>query len=193
MNLRKKRTYLAIIALGLAAVAVDRVWLREEGRGATPRRASATTTPTPDAGGTPPGLSKPPEEQPFGAEWTPPAVYRFPETWGELTPEGESTARDPFQAGADFAELPPGDGQHPGDGGRSGTGPSGPLFEAAHRLEAVVVSPLSRWAVIDGRIMAVNDVLDGHVLTRIDATEVVFQGPTGSVVLKLPQENLDGG
>ena len=59
-------------------------------------------------------------------------------------------------------------------------------FQTSHNLRAIMQTGQRGAALIDNRLIAVGQSLDGYKLIRIDSLRVIFAGEKGTVTLTLP-------
>jgi hypothetical protein len=182
MTRQKKRAYLTLMALGVVALAVDRLLL--PGGATEPSTAlalvSATTTAVSGDVASEAAVASSIPELPFPHELKPLA-----ET---------STIRDLF-APPLSAWDPDSEKESPDKPG-SITGPEGRPVAAGgaaglrkSRLNAVFITEGLKIAVVNKRQMAIGDVLDDCTLASISGNEVQFECPGESVVLYILDPN----
>lgn len=190
MSRKRKRVYLTLIAVGLAAVVVDRIWLTESGEGLAPSKAAAAerSAPAAVASGRPgEGQAESGNGEP---DWFPPPGAMLPKSWSSLPSARGVTGREPFLPSPAFLGAVRADG---GDRFAEAPAESRALrFEQRHRLLAIACSATAPRAVVDDRILSLQDVVDGHRLVEIGTFHVVFDGPDGRITLKLPRDEVGG-
>jgi hypothetical protein len=71
--------------------------------------------------------------------------------------------------------------------------PVGETFRARHRLTAVMVDSAGGQAIVDGRLLKVGQTLDGFVLSSVQMRTAVFTNDEGSVELRLPESSAGDG
>lgn len=178
MSRQKKRTYLVLMAIGAAALAVDRFVLPTPVTEPGTAVALSTTTPaaTVDHSDTEsaPALSIP--ELPFPRELKPldqTAVVRdlFAPPSSALHPNTDGAPTDK-------------DASMTGNGDRTGEA-TGAAFLTQHRLTGVLIRKGLKIAVVDDAWVRIGQELDGCKLVALTGNEATFACPDQDVVLKV--------
>lgn len=177
----KNKIYLALIALGLMALAIDRTFM-----GATAPSAATADPVSPDeedgaAAEAPPRPRVVPK--PAGPSKLSIPELHFPRNLPEYDPALE--LRDIFARAEESDGVPGSDSSHPTISRKQA--PQGAIgreaFEVAHRIDAVMVQESLKIAVVDGRWMQVGDVMDTCTLIRIEGDSAEFQCHDGDIVI----------
>lgn len=182
MNSRRRKIYLSLIAIGLVALVIDRLFiLHPTGGKGGPARAVASAIVRA-------GESKPTDASDVVGRWNVPKLIAIPDKWRDLMVDSARTVRDPFVASTELAP----EADEIEDETETETEAAAPTvsFAERHAVEAVLVTPQGPQAIVDGRILKVGDWIDGHRVERIDTSSVVFQGVDETVTLHLPQIEL---
>ena len=179
----KTKVYLALIATGLVALAVDRCYFGASAPASTAASEVDPATEDQDAVSKPAPRPRPAPQQAGPSKLSVPELH-FPRNLPAYDPV--------FEMRDVFARLDGEDSNsNMGHPGRSGSAKKGTeedaigreAFQAAHRIDAVMVQESLRIAVVDGRWMRVGDVVDTCTLTRIEGDSAVFQCHDGDTVL----------
>lgn len=179
MSPRKKKTYLAIIALGGVALLVDRLLLPAPITGPDAAVAQAAPIGAQLAAGTNGGV-------PRTAAW---AIPELP------FPQGLSA----YRAGTEFRDLfaPPGsqwshgtndhsaDGSESAPGARGNRGTTAAAFADHHAVSGVVIIASWKIAVVDGKWVRIGESIGGCTVTAIRENEAVFRCRDGDTSLKV--------
>ncbi|MCP4249585.1 MAG: hypothetical protein GY778_21300 [bacterium] len=179
MNAKKKRTYGGVIAAGLLALLVDRMFLSEPETVTAVPLQSARRTPAPN-----------PQEQENGAQEAISATVAaagFPRDLPK--PDASDELRDAFtMTAATRAALM---GWPAPAGTRDGAdatvtrmrGSTIEEFKQNHTLSAVISGGQVEIAVVDGHRMKIGDLVDGCKLDVITGQSALFACPEGVAVL----------
>ncbi len=164
MTRKKKKTYAAILVVGMAALIVDR--LMPGGGATTPETAEASV----------PAIARTtgePSEAPADLAHLIPDIP-FPRELPSATLDGP--IRDAFSppTAADQRAVDP--STAPGNGQRPLTAAE---FAALHRLDAVMNEGDLQIAILDGRWLRLGDRVDGCRLDQMDGIRVIFRCETG--------------
>ncbi|UCC30297.1 MAG: hypothetical protein JSU86_19115 [Phycisphaerales bacterium] len=177
---RKKGGYLAVVILGLAALAVDRCVL--SGGTGEPmvavaieqsRRAMTMLVSPSDAA---PTLSIPELPFPRGLDkWNSQSSIRdlFAPPVAVLRAESQGTKADKDRPGTDRP-------QHPEQA-------SSDVFLTQHRLNGVMVDERLKIAIVDGTWIRIGQTVDGCTLTDVSGNEARFECHDREAVLKVVQ------
>ena len=177
----KKKTYGAILLVGLAALLVDKVFL------AAPTPAAAALAP----GAATRGAARE-HAAGFGApvQTTAVTASAFPQS--PPHPRVPGLARDAFTLTPDAhqAILGGAANEEPAAGDSAGADAapkvsSAAWFKANHKLDAVMTGSGTELAVVDGRKLQVGDSVDGCVLRKIIGQQAIFLCTDGPVVLRV--------
>jgi hypothetical protein len=186
----KTKVYLAVIAAGLVALAVDRVYFGASAP--SPIAASEVNStlgdvvdeskPAPRSRPAPHPRAPQGPDTP-GSKLSVPELH-FPRNLPSYDPALEM--RDVFahldEQGSFPNTIPTGkSGSAKKENAAEAIGRE--VFQAAHRVDAVMVHDSLKIAVVDGRWMRVGDVLDHCTLIRIEGDFTVFQCHDGDAVL----------
>jgi len=181
MKLSKQRkAYVAILALALLALTVDRLFLA--GGDSTAGASSAEASPAPSRSTGPP--TGPDDTSAPAAAPAAIAAMPGPRLAERLRRLASTQALDMKRVtdafACDAAWIPRAASPEPT------TRPSRPVrtFQDRHALMAVMGGPRGS-AIVDGRCLLVGQELEGHRLISVGERSVVFQGPGGPVVLRL--------
>jgi hypothetical protein len=166
---KRQKTLLATFFVGLAALVVDRTFLRPQG-GA----AAASANPfTPSDKQVSPVANIPvlePSRGPTGV------ARRLDHLWSDK--EGNpAQGRDPFSLVTPWYD-------NAGDNGVE-TPDETALFVRRHQLTAVVIDPRGSYAVVNDRLLIPGQSLDGFKLVAIGNRSAVFEQGTYRAVLEL--------
>ena len=182
---RKSKTYAALVGLGLTALIVDRSFFQ-----ATSPDLGLAAGPRVDADAAPSGQQTPSvtASAPV-AKMTIPEL-RFPRDLPVYDPQ--APLRDVF---APVSSASDANGQSPG-AKTAASGKSDPerafgraAFEAAHRVDALMVQDRLKIAVVDGRWMRIGEQVDECTLSRIEGDVATFQCHDGEAVLSPSRRN----
>lgn len=176
----KKKTYLAVMLIGGAALVIDRCFLTPGVTGPAPVAASVTTT---NSGVPAPGMDAP---RPATAAQTLTTLeLPFPRAipvWNPQSPIRDIFA--PYSEG-DATDKPRTRSHRNGDGGQ-GTCAG---FVSQYHLEAVLVQESLKIAILDGAWVKIGESIGGCVLTEIIGAKVRFRCRDGDAVLALSPGN----
>lgn len=174
---RERNVFIGILGVALAGLAVDRVFL---GSGATgPAEASAAAE----------EYAVDPFSDVLEVELVEAADEAEPLTSalaGRLEEFARSDQRDTgdlpdiFEPSASWRGMPSSDGA-------VASRPASPAeaFQAAHRLNAVMLSDSKPGAVVDGQFLTIGQDLDGFVLTSVNERSAVFKAENEQAELAL--------
>jgi hypothetical protein len=164
---KRQKALIGVFALGLAALAVDRVFLRPQGgAGKASGVERATVNPT----ARDPTVTSPDEAQ------RPTVAQRLDRLWSN--PEANDVGvRDPFSLEGSWLA---GSQEDPA------AVPS-PLtqFAKTHPLAAVVMDGRQSYAVVNDRVLKLGDRIDGFVLTSVGPKSAIFDYQGQQVILEL--------
>ena len=188
MKLTKQRKiYLAILALALVALAVDRLLSPSGGTAPSEARASS------DA----PAAQRPaPEARKPEAKAT---AKDAPSASSVLADRLEEMRREKGLDLADAAAVPDAFTAPKSWPAVSGAGQATPRqslaekFAASHRLEAVMLGSESNYAVVNGRCLRVGETLDGFRLVAIGKQSATFDSEGLQVRLTLEKSDAGSG
>lgn len=178
MKLSKQRTvYVALLGLGLAALAVDKLML-------APASAEASPEPAPEAAPAPQAAAPAPAPAPKSSG-------PFLASRVVVAARGGSGGRDAFRAATDWVR--PVEQQ----GAPASENPAAPgiaEFKAKHSLWMIGSAPKEKGgdplpaAFVNGKALHVGDVIGGFELSIIDerARRAVFRSASGEVELCIP-------
>lgn len=178
MRSRKRKVYVAVLALALVALGVDRLVLSpgrtgpKEGEAATPR--SARTDPAADAG----------VSGDAGRQTTPPAEI-ICERLADLAKRENldlANVADAFRPGPKWRKGPPPRAKGPAPPPET---PPAEEFKKRHKLVAVMADDEGGKAVIDDVCLRVGDTLDGLKLVAVGDGSAVFAWKDVRVELRL--------
>ena len=166
---KRQKTLLAVFFVGLAALVVDRTFLRPQGGAAA---ASANPFAASDKQVSPaaniPMLE--PQTGPTGV------ARRLDLLWSdkEVNPE---QGRDPFALAVPWYDnVAAGDSKTPDETA---------LFVSGHQLTAVVIDPRGSYAVVNDHLLVPGQSLDGFKLVSVGNRSAVFEQGSGRAVLEL--------
>jgi len=169
---KQQKISLAIFAVAIAALVVDRAFL---GGGSVPAGASASSSPPPDVN-TPPAPA-PPDVN------TPSSTIRLNQRLETLWREREldiSQPRDVFTLPEAWLNdiLPKEPEKEPEPEKDAVT-----IFETNHQLQGVLISGLTRCVTINGHVLELGDELDGFILIAIEEDSATFEAGDRQVAL----------
>ena len=168
MSPRKRSVYVALLGLGLAAVAVDRLFL-------LPEKASADPSPEPSPE---PSPAEPAEPGVPAASVEPTRVTiadRLDEVAKGLDP---ADIRDAFELPS--AWRSPERGPEPGRYASE-------RFLEAHALTGVMAAEKGGYAIIGGRMIFIGTEIDGFTLVSVGERSAVLVSGPERIVLTLPR------
>jgi hypothetical protein len=166
---KRGKTFVAIFALGLAALAVDRVFLRPQG-GAEKASADAFAKYGVPASPAEKAASAPSEAQ------RPSVTQRLDRAWPDQEPN-VAQARDPFSLTGPWL-------------GSTETGPSAApdpvtVFAKAHPLGAVVMNGPRSHVLVNDRFLTLGQQIDGFTLVSVGPKSATFERQGERIVLEL--------
>lgn len=156
----RQKTGVAVLALGIVALAIDRAFVLPKSAPASEPGAfvdSYTATASEGETGPAPAASRAQTvARRLDAAWSdknlrleaPRNLFALPESWDRNSASGNA-ARPRRTATASFA--------------------------AAHTLEAIIMDEEGERALIDDRLVRLGESLDGHVLVRVNKESVLFE------------------
>jgi hypothetical protein len=166
---KRQKTLLAVFVVGLAALVVDRTFLRPQG-GA----AAASASPfTPSDEQVSPVANIPvlePQAGPTGL------ARRLDRLWPEKDVNPEQ-GRDPFSLASPWYDNVDANNLRAPD--------EVALFIGGHQLTAVVIDPRGSYAVVNDRLLIPGQSLDGFRLVSVGNRSAVFEQGTRRAVLEL--------
>jgi hypothetical protein len=166
---KRQKTLLAIFFVGLAALVVDRTFLRPQG-GAVAASANPFTPSDKQVSlvANIPVLE--PEASPAGV------AQRLDRLWPaqEVNPE---QGRDPFSLSSPWYDNVDTNGVQTPD--------EVALFVGGHQLTAVVIDPRGSYAVVNDRLLIPGQSLDGFRLVSVGNRSAVFEQGARRAVLEL--------
>lgn len=171
---KRQKSGVAVLAIGLLALVVDRAFL---GGGGAPAGASASSTEAPaELIGE---ATDPPE-----ADSESPAIrlaQRLETLWSERNPD-MSQARDIFSLPApwlaDVRPATPVDSPPPVQDAVT-------VFAASHQLRGVVIADQGGCVTVDDHLLRLGDELDGFKLVAIEGDSATFEAGGKQVSLRL--------
>jgi hypothetical protein len=171
LNARQKAG-MVVLALGVAALVVDRAFVLPRSAPASERRVSSDYRAVPTIGRQ--GMAPAPP-----AESTTLTVARKLEAaWSDKDLSLEAP-RDLFSLPGSWSRDPePEIVDH-------SLGRAGASFVATYKLEAIIVDEEGKRASIDDRLLRLGDRLDGYELVVIDSESVVFERDGERIELRL--------
>ncbi len=164
---KRQKTLLATFFIGLAALVVDRTFLRPQGGAAA---ASADPLAASDK-----QVSLVANIPVLEAQTGPTGVARrLNRLWSDKEGNPES-GRDPFALAAPWYDKV--------EAGDSNTPDEAALFVSGHQLTAVVIDPRGSYAVVNDHLLIPGQSLDGFKLVSVGNRSAVFeQGPRRAVL-----------
>jgi hypothetical protein len=180
MPSRRRKLYLTIIAVGLALVAIDRLYIQDGAPPLGPRAASAHAR-SPSESRVAAG-----DQGDFARIWVPPVSLEVPLAWKELAEQADALVRQPFAASVQQFAMGVGAAPTDEESEQSAAG----AFAERHRLEAILTSRSKPLAIIDGQVVTVGGRIEGYVIEAIDRWSVRLRGADDTVTLVLPNETL---
>lgn len=169
---KRQRVGIAILAVGLAALIVDRGFVLPRSAPAGPadfvdqytiQRPQNAPTPTP-----------------HGRPATPAVCDKLARAWSENHLDMDSP-RDPFLLPTSWRQEA---GSEAENNART---TAAAAFIETHKLDAVVIDAMGKRVLVDGSLFQLGDELDGFRLVAIDRESTVFQDAQESVELKLAE------
>ncbi len=198
MKLTKQQKLLAgVLALGVTAVGVDRMWLSTGGPQSASAAASAsaagtaipaTLSPTPAPAATPTATS-PTAAAAVEITQRLVSLSATRQDGGELAPPLDVFAVPWFAAAADAvgdADANPdadADAKLRDDAGAGLFAATAKPFQERHTLMAVIAGGAEVAVVLDGRAVRVGQIVDEHTLVAASGNTAVFRGEKGLVRL----------
>jgi hypothetical protein len=171
---KERKIYVGLLAVGMAALAVDR--LTSGPATAQAEDASAYVITRPDAPAATNSTSVAPSA---GGTMTPGGglAARLRELAPQPNVAPGASARDLFRAPASWAA--------PAQTTQPVAREPGPAdFEKSHRLTAVLLQGRQAHAVVDGRMVAPGQAIDGYTLISVTQDMAVFRSKLGTAVLR---------
>jgi len=169
MTLTKhQKVLVAVFAIGLAGLIVDRVWLRPEAASAD---SPAGSNAQPSSPASRPSSQAKPDK--------PSVAQRLETLWPDREPDF-SDLRDPFCLPCSWSGVQtdgPTAAEDPGTG-----------FAATHRLSAVLLEGRVSYALVGDRFLTPGQEMDGFKLVSVGDRFAVFERGGSRVVLKLGNE-----
>jgi hypothetical protein len=168
---KRQRMSVGVLAIGLAALVVDRIYVLPQSApaGQTAAADDHTITATSETAAAPPPVSAP-------AGLT--AATKLETVWSDKDLR--------FDEPRDLFSLPPSWPRTRGPEIRIVPAVAAEtLFAAAHRLEAITMDPQGRRALIDDRLLRLGEMLEGFELVAIDKESVTFEQDGQPVQLEL--------
>ena len=168
----RQKVGVAVLAVGLGALAVDRVFVLPQNAPASEKKGFVdvyTATSSPGAVAATPATS---------ARVT--VAERLEAVW--------SDKRLTFEAPRDLFSLPNSwrRASGPATPDRSTVGAAG-RFSAAHSLEAIIIDAYGDRALIDDKLVRLGERLDGYALVSVEKEFVVFEGNGERITLRLAE------
>jgi hypothetical protein len=165
---KRQKAFVAVFFLGLAALVVDRVFLRPQG-GARKVAASAFEAYRVPASAT--------DAAPAPAEAQDPTVAeRLDRLWPERDANNADT-RDPFSLTALWPGRPAGETPPAPD--------QATVFARGHPLQAVVMNGSESYILIDDRVLRPGERVEGFTLAFVGPKSATFERQGKRVVLEL--------
>ncbi len=185
MTVRRRGTYLTLLAIGAMALAVDR-WILSDGA-TGPAVATALnpsdTNESPSAPG-PTSTSKL-------------MIPELPFPHGLETVDAGGTVRDlfapPLFLGGENSSGSAADKDSTARDGRNASASTSATFMAHHRLEGVLVHERLRIAIVDGIWVRVGQTIDGCRLTVLSGNEARFTCDDNEATLHVRDYEILGG
>lgn len=169
---KQQKISLAIFAVAIAALVVDRAFLGGE---SVPAGASASSSPPPD-------VNTPPTPAPTDVN-TPSSTIRLNQSIEALWRERELDLNQPREVFAlpeawlnDILPKEPEKEPEPEKDAVT-------IFLANHQLQAVLISGLTRCVTINGHVLELGDELDGFTLIAIEEDSATFEDGDRQVTL----------
>jgi hypothetical protein len=164
---KRQKMLIATFVLGLAGLVMDRVFLRPQGGTKTASASAFELYGAPASTGDP--APSPQTQEPTVAE-------RLNRLWSG--PEvNEVDARDPFTLTGSWQASPAADAPPAPD--------EAAVFAKAHPLVAVVVDGRQSCALVNDRVLAPGDRIDGYTLVSVGPKSAVFERQGKQIVLEL--------
>ena len=185
MTPRKRNLYIAVLGLGLIAVAADQLFVLPDE--ASAGRPSGPITVTPAVPATT-GAVAAPVELALDTGATDPLAAARVAIADRLDKVAQREGVDPTNVRDAFA--PPAAWLQRDTGPTGPTGPtrsSAEQFREAHRLNAVMASGRDSSVIIDGRTLYIGQELDGFTLVVVRARSAVLVSKRETVELTLPE------
>ncbi len=177
MQLRRKKIYLALLAVGGAALLIDRLVLTGSATAPSAALAQARSGDTANARGSPgkgshassiPEIPFPRDMAAFDPQSFLPDLF---------APPGSRLRGD--------SRSPTADNGYSGRSSGRGELASSATFSIRHRLDGVLEHPRLKIAVIDGRPVRPGEEIDGCTLESVSGNEASLRCHDDSVVLKV--------
>lgn len=171
---KRQRASMGVLAIGLVALVVDRMFVLPQSAPAGPTAAADdyTITATSETAAAPPPVSSP-------AGLT--AATKLETAWSDKNLRLDEP-RDLFS-------LPPSWPRTQGPERRIvPTVTAETVFAARHRLEAITMDPQGERALIDDRLLRLGETLEGFELVAIDKESVTFEQGGQRVQLELVKD-----
>jgi len=154
---------LAIFAVGLVGLALDRVLIRPQG-GPAAASAGSVTLPGTDL----PEAPAPPQEAPV--------TQCLNRLWSDKEVDFERV-RNPFALPSSWSNLKEKPARTPSDAGE--------VFARRHQLTAVVLDGPRSYVLIDDRLLRPGEKIDGFRLVTVENRAALFEGAGMRVRLEL--------
>ena len=192
MTANKKKIYIAILVVGMAALGIDQLLRSEPAPAAAQSPAAATQTPRSAAGSRPATASKSPAPKPKrdqAGDYDEVAVTvaPFPQPLSTAPPQ-DASWRDMFMLSPLAQEALFGPLEPPQEEEVEPVLPdktTAAEFALRHRLVAVMASGQTSVAIVDEKWLRPGEVLDDCMLTKITGRSVWFECFDGPVELNI--------
>jgi hypothetical protein len=166
---KRQKTLLATFFIGLAALVVDRTFLRPQG-GAAAASADALAPSDKQVSLV---ANIPILAAPTGSTGV---AQRLDRLWSDNQVNPEQ-GRDPFSLAVPWYDK--------GETSDAKTPDEAALFVSSHQLTAVVIDPRGSYAVVNDQLLIPGQSLDGFRLVTVGNRSAVFEQGTRRVVLEL--------
>jgi hypothetical protein len=171
---KRQKTSMGVLAIGLAALVVDRMYVLPQSAPAGQATAADeyTVTATSDRAVVPPPASAPPDltvAAKLEAAWSdndlrsdgPRDLFSLPSSW----PRNRGSEKPPRPTMT--AEM---------------------IFATSHKLEAITMDPQGKRALIDDKLLRLGEMLEGFRLVAIDTESVTFERDEQRIQLELVKD-----
>ncbi len=178
MSPRKRNAYMIVVGLGVAAVAVDRLFLLP------PEEASGEPAPPPPVTSTPPPAAATATPVPAETTTAPSPVAARVAIADRLEAIALREKLDPARVEDAF--------EPPSAWLMADAGPANPVtstaqrFRESHNLNAVMATGRDGYAIIDGRTLYIGQEMDGFTLVEVHKRTAVLVSGRERVELSLP-------
>jgi hypothetical protein len=166
---KRQKTLLAVFLIGLAALVVDRTFLRPQGGAA----AASAEPLEPSDKEVSPAANIPVLQQESGPTGV---AQRLDRLWSDKTDDPRQ-GRDPFSLATRWHNDPGGTGVKTPDDVAA--------FVRSHQLTAVVVDPRASCAVVNDQLLVPGQAIDGFKLIAVGNRSAVFEQGSRRAVLEL--------